>query len=209
MGRARGPGRPAARGSPPPKNFMVVPLLFAGTGISAMLPSSSIQRAAGRCPARSGRRRRRGASNWAKSARVHAPRAGRLAGDSRGLAKHNKKKARWSAACTPKRSLSGGHARARAPWCGIAACGAAPCTARARTRPRSRRASRAQRVKYRQRTNRARAGAPQSAAVERSAVVLTHGRRVVLSPDRVHDVSTRRVHAVHSVHARCCVGHRG
>ena len=99
---------------PAPKNFMAVPLLSAGTGISAMLPSSSVQRAAGRCPARSGRRRRRGASNWAKSARVHAPRAGRLAGDSRGLAKHNKKKARWSAACTPKRSLSGGHARARA-----------------------------------------------------------------------------------------------
>ena len=59
-----------------------------------MLPSSSVQRAAGRCPARSGRRRRRGASNWAKSARVHAPRAGRLAGDSRGLAKHKKKKRR-------------------------------------------------------------------------------------------------------------------
>ena len=117
----------------PPQNFMAVPLLSAGTGISAMLPSSSIQRAAGRCPARSGRRRRRGASNWAKSARVHAPRAGRLAGDSRGLAKHNKKKARWSAACTPKRRLSGGHARAGAPLCGIAACGAAPCTARART----------------------------------------------------------------------------
>ena len=114
MGRARGPGWPAARGSPAPKNFMAVPLLSAGTGISAMLPSSSVQRATGRCPARSGRRRRRGASNWAKSARVHAPRAGRLAGDSRGLAKHNKKKARWSAACTPKRSLSGGHARARA-----------------------------------------------------------------------------------------------